>query len=267
MKKSFISLTTVLMVAVLAGFLFMFTGCSGKKKSTQYPGRLKPGSAEFILNEGIFYLNSGNLNMAEKKLLKALKKKPTMVAAINALGVVYLNKQDFKKAIKYFTQVVRTNPEYFDAYNYLGVIYIEMGEYNLAKENLLVAANAKGYRTKENAYSNLAMLEIRRKKYDAALRYVDKGLLRNERFAPLSNLKGVILENRQKYKEALLWYKRAISLLTEPDVTFLVNIGRLYSKMGKKDKALDTLEQALGKAPTDRLKKQIRQLIADLDKK
>lgn len=266
MKKSTISLTVIVILSIFV-FSTMFTGCSGKNKNTQYPGQLKPGSAEFLLNEGIFYLNSGNLSMAEQRLLKANKKKPAMMACINALGVLYLNKQDFKKATKYFRQVIGINPEYYDAYNFLGVIYTEQGEYNLAKENLLVAAMAKNYRTKENSFANLAMLELKQKKHDAAMRYVDKGLEKNERFAPLSNLKGVILEHKGKHKEALMWYKRAVSLLTEPDVSFLINIGRLYSKMGNKTMALDTLEQALGKAPSAQLKTQIRGMIADVEKK
>jgi Tfp pilus assembly protein PilF len=265
MKTSFTSI--VLFIFVLVLVVLPFSGCSGQKQARNYPGQLKPGTAEFILNEGIFYLNSGNLAMAEKKLKKALKKKPTMLAAVNALGIVYLNKRDFKNAIKYFTQVVRMNPQYYDAYNYLGVLYTEMGEYNLAKENLLIAANATLYRTPENAFANLANLEIRQKKYESALRYIDKGLQKNDRFAPLCNLKGIVLENQKKYISAIRWYERAITLLTEPDVTFLINIGRVYSTMGYKDKALDTLEKALSKALTQELKVRIRKMIVELEKK
>lgn len=263
MKRSRLFIHVSIIITVL--LLVPFTGCAKKKKFSR-PGQLKPGSAGFYLNEGIFYLNSGNLAMAEKKLLLALKKNPTMLAAINGLGIVYLNKQEFPKAIKYFRQVIRTNPETWDAYNYLGVIYTELKEYNLAKENLLVAANASKYKTPENAFANLAMLELKQKKYKAALRYVNKGMLRNERFAPLSNLKGVILENKKNYRDALLWYKRALSLLTEPEVAYLINIGRVYSKQGKKSQALDTLEKALSKAFTPQLKKQIHNMINDLEK-
>jgi len=249
-------------------FLFAFSsfiGCTPKEKNPQYPNRLKPGTAEYLLHEGIFYLNSGNINLAEKKLLKALKKKPTLIGAVNGLGIVYLQKRDFKKSIGYFNQVIRTNPESYDAYNYLGVAYTELGEYNLAKENLLRAANAEKYKTPENAYVNLAMLEIRQGRHDAALRYVEKGLEKNPRFPPLCNLMGVIYENQENFPEALKWYEKALSLLTEEDVTFLVNLGRVYSKMGKKDKALDTLEKALSKAYSPEMQAQIRTLIKSVE--
>ena len=265
MNKNIV-ITTIMFVLASLLLIGPMAGCAKKKAPSQYGAHLKKGTAEFTLNEGLFYLNSGNMEMAEKKLLETLKKNPTMALAINALGIVYLNKRDFKKAIDYFTQVVRTNPEYYDAYNYLGVTYSEMGEYTLAKENLLTAASGAKYQTPENAYANLAMLEIREKKYNTAMRYIDKGLVKNDRFPPLSNLKGIVLENQEKYNEALQWYRRAISLLTEPEATYLINIGRVYVKMGQKDKALDTLEKALGRALTKEMKDEIHKLIAQLDK-
>jgi tetratricopeptide (TPR) repeat protein len=250
-------------------FLFVFSifiGCAPKEEYTKYPNRLKPGTPEYLLHEGLFYLNSGDIDLAEKKLLKALKKKPTLIGAVNGLGIVYLQKRDFKKSIGYFNQVLRTSPDSYDTYNYLGVAYTELGEYNLAKENLLRAANAEKYRTPENAFVNLAMLEIRQERYDAALRYVEKGLEKNGRFPPLCNLMGVIYENQENFPEALKWYEKALSLLTEEDVTFLVNLGRVYSKLGKKDKALDTLEKALSKAYTPGMQEQIRTMIKSLEK-
>jgi type IV pilus assembly protein PilF len=257
---------TIIFFFLSVFFFSTFVGCSPKRKHNQYPGRLKPGSAEYLLNEGLFYLNSGNIDIAEQKLLKALKKKATLIGAVNGLGIVYLQKRQFKKALKYFTQVTRTNPESWDTYNYLGVVYTELGEYNLAKENLLRAANAEKYHTPENAYVNLALLEIRQNRYDAALRYVEKGLTENDRFPPLCNLMGIILENQEKYPEALRWFEKALSLLTEEDVSYLVNIGRVYSKMGNKQKALDNLEKALSKALFPELREQIRAMIKSLEK-
>jgi len=219
-----------------------------------------------MMNEAIFHLKAGNLDLAEKKLLKALKKNPTLMPAVNALGIVYLNKREFQKALKYFKQVSRTQPDYYDVYNYIGVVYTELGDYDIAKENLLMAANADKYTTPENAFANLAMLEIKQKRYDSAMRYINKGLQKNDHFAPLSNLKGIVLEQRKKYKEAMLWYKQALTLLTEPDVTYLINLGRVYSKMGDKGKALDTLERALSKAFTPNIKEEIHKLINQMEK-
>jgi Tfp pilus assembly protein PilF len=243
----------------------MTTACA-KKKAQNYPGQLKPGSAEYYLNQGILYLNAGNIDLAEKNLLQALKKNPSLVGAINGMGIVYLNRREFDKAVRNFRRVISLNPNSFDAYNYLGVIFTETNKYELARENFLVAANAEKYRTPENAYANLARLELTQNKLDSAMRYVEKGLEKNKSFAPLYNLKGIIFETKEEYKKSLYYYEKALSLLTVEDVSYLVNIGRLYSKMGEKNKALDTLERALSKAYSPQLKDQINKLIKEVEK-
>lgn len=256
--------TTQFIIIVIISF-FITTGCSGNKVQSS-PGQLKRGTAAYDLNQALFYLNAGDFKTAEPKLISALKKDPTLVGALNALGIVYLNKRDFDNAVKQFRRVIQLNPKFFDAYNYLGVIYTETGNYELAKENLLTAANAETYRTPENAYTNLATLELNNNKLESALRYAEKGLEKNKNFAPLYNLKGIIYENRKEYQEAISNYEKALSLLTEDDATFLINIGRTYGKMGDKKKALDILEKALPKAYSPVLKNQIIAAINELEK-
>lgn len=256
--------TTQLIFVLILSFSII-TGCSGNKVKSG-PGQLKRGTPEYDLNEGLYFLNAGDIKAAEKKFVQALKKDPNMVGAINALGIVYLNKREFDNAVKQFRRVIQLNPKFFDAYNYLGVIFSETGKYELARENLLIAANAETYRTPENAYSNLASLEVNNNKLDSALRYVEKGLEKNKNFAPLYNLKGIVFENRKEYKEAITCYEKALSLLTEDDATILINIGRTYGKMGDKKKALDILEKALSKAYLPQLKKQVLDLIKEMEK-
>lgn len=241
-----------------------FTGCSKKDVDTR-PGQLKPGTAEYFLQEGIYYINEGNITMAERKLKQALKKDPNQVEALNGMGIVSLNKRKFDEAIKYFRRVIKLNHKAYDAYNYLGVIFSETGKYELAKENFLIAANAEKYMTPENAYANLAMLEVKRNNLDNALRYVEKGLQNNKTFPHLYNVKGIVFENHGDLKKALFYYEKALSLLTHDDVTFLINLGRVQSKLGEKNKALDTLEKALSKAFTPQTKEQIRTMIKEVE--
>jgi len=249
-------------IIVLLLFLLL-GGC--KKKSTTIPGQVKPGSPEYLMNEGLFHLNQGDASMAEKKLQQALKKKPNMVRALNALGLVYIYKREFKKAISYFKKVLVLNPKYVDAHNSLGLIYSELNQYEQAKEHLVISANSKNYRTPENSFVNLAMLELKHNKLNSANRYIEKALEKNRRFAPIYNIKGIILENQKQYPEAIASYKMALSLLTEEDLTTLINIGRTYKKMGKKNKALDMLEKALSKATNQALREKIKQLIKEVE--
>ena len=250
-------------IVVVIILLIMFVSC--KKKVNTAPGRMKKGTPEYTMNMGLFYLNEGKINMAENELKKALSKRPNMVRALNGLGIVNIYKKDFKTAVKYFNNVLRISPGYHDANNSLGLAYTELGNYNLAKENLLIAANSEKYSNPENAFQNLAKLELERKKYRNAMRYANKGLDIDKHFAPLLNMKGLIYESQNANQEALKFYRKARSVLTRDDVTYLINIGRVYTKLGQKNNALDILEKALSYAVSGNTKAEIRKMIKKIE--
>ena len=247
--------------SIIATMIILSFWCCKKEVNTSARRAVKPGTPEYTMNQGLFFLNEGNIDEAEKKLLAAIAKKPILQGALNGLGLVYMYKRDFQKSITYFKRLMRLNPAKADTYNNLGLIYSELDKYDLAKESLLRAANSREYRTPENAYVNLAMLEIKYNKIDSAKRYTNKAMAKNKNFAPTYNLKGIIAERENNYQEALAFYKKALSLLTEDDVNILINIGQVYLKMGDKGKALDILEKALSKAQSDSVKDYIRKLI------
>jgi type IV pilus assembly protein PilF len=245
------------------GLIVIMLACGGKPRTA--PGQMKPDSAEYLANLGVGYLNAGQLDQAENSLHKALQKKPTLVPALHALSLVYIYRRDFVKAVDMLNRLLLESPNFYDAYNLLGTIYTEQGNYQLAKEKLLLAANAEEYLTPENAFANLAVLEIKFEKYTAALRYAEKGLLFNRKFAPLYNLKGLALENLNEYVQAQENYDKAISLLARPDSIFLINSARVAAKLGNKQKALNDLEQAMGNAQSAEQKTEIMKLIRQLD--
>ncbi|MDY0296279.1 MAG: tetratricopeptide repeat protein [Acidobacteriota bacterium] len=243
----------------------LLTACA--KRGPTMPGQLKPGSAEYILNEGVFYLNQGQIDQARAKIQESLKKKPNSKAAHYSMGVVYTYLRDFPAAIKHFKTVLNLDPEYWDAYNSLGLVYTETGEFDLARQYLLKAATSDKYRNPENAYVNLAMLEIKRDSYDNALRYIDKGIEENRNFAPLHNLRGIVLEKQGNLEDALYHYKKALSFLTEEDANILVNVARTHHLLGQKKKAMDLLDQALGLAKDEFTIQRIRALIREVEGK
>jgi len=248
MKKQVISIMILLLLIVSCG----------KKKRINTP--------EYIMNQGLFFINEGKYKIAESKLKLALKKKPDLVGAINGLGIIYLTKREFEKSVKYFKRVISLNPQYIDAYNYLGIAYTELKKYDLAKENFLIAATSENYRNPENAYVNLAKLEIIKKNFKAALRYIEKGLSHNKSFAPLYNLKGIVYENLKMYSEAIDNYKKSLSILTEPDIYTLLNMARTYTKIGDKESALNVYEKALSTTKNQKLRTIIIQKMNELEK-
>ncbi|MEI6614345.1 MAG: tetratricopeptide repeat protein [Chrysiogenales bacterium] len=246
------------------GLIFFLLACGGRKPQTA-PGQMQPDSAEYLVNQGVGHLNAGQLDQAEKSLLKALQKKPQLVPALHALGLVYVYRRDFVKAIDTINRLIMESPRFYDAYNLLGTIYTEQGNYQQAKEKLLLAANAEEYLTPENAFANLAVLEIKFEKYAAALRYAEKGLLLKRRFAPLYNLKGLALENMNELAQALENYDKALALLSHPDSAYLINSARVAAKLGDKKKALNNLELAMGNAQSPAQKAEIMKMIKELD--
>ena len=258
MKKS-----AIILLVVLALFL---TQC-GKKKMDMIPKHLRPGSAENLMNEGFIALNTGMLPQAEQKFRSALKKKKDLVGALHGLGIVILNRADFDNAKRYFLKALQYESNLIDAHNYLGIIYTEKNNYSQAKEHLLIAANSDLYQTPENAYANLAMLEIRFNKLDKARRYIERGIRKNKQFPPLLNAYGIILEKEKRYTQAIFYYSSAIKILGKDNITYLLNLGRVYATIGQKEKALDLYERALSKSTIEAMKANIRQIIKKLTDK
>jgi Tfp pilus assembly protein PilF len=244
--------------------ILLLLACGGGQPRTA-PGQPQPDSAEYLANQGLGYLNAGQLDLAERSLHKALQKKAELVPALHALGLVYMYRRDLARAIETLNRLLRVSPKFYDAYNLLGTIYTEQGDYQQAKEKLLLAANAEEYLTPEYAFANLAVLEIKFEKYDAALRYAEKGLLLNRRFAPLYNLKGLALENMKELAQAMENYDKALALLNRPDSGYLINSARVAAKLGDKKKALNNLELAMGNTQDVAQKAEIMKMIRQLD--
>ncbi len=241
--------------------------CAGGKPKTQPQAGFQPGTPEFLTNQGILLMNEGRFEDAEQKLLKAVQGKPSLTNAHSALGIVYTARQKFPLAVEQFREVLRLAPQFYDAYNYLGMVYSEMGDYNAAKENLLIAASAPEYLTPENSFANLGMLEIKYKKYDSALRYTDKGLAFNKRFPTLHYVRGLAMRHLGRLPEAIDHLEQAWALQTPtaPDVNVAVELARLYHQTGAKNKALDMLESSLGKTSAPQSRSQILQMIREID--
>lgn len=255
-KKSLLLLLIIMM--------FIFSFC--RKEVQTIPDYLRKGTAEYDMNMGYKHLNQGTLNIAMEQFIKALKKKPGLMNASMGLGIVYLQQMKFRESLKIFTKVVKGYPQNADAFNYIGVIYTELENYELAKENYLIAANSPKYDTPENAFLNLALLELKLKRLDNALRYIEKGLIKNPEFVSLYNLKANIFEQKGFYKKAVYNYERALQLSRVNDISIRINIARGYIKMGQRRKALNLLETMLGEAPSSEIRKIITGMIKQVEK-
>jgi len=238
----------------------------GKKKSPLFePSQAKPGSAEYLCNEGLAFLDSGDFTQARNRFQAALAKAPSNIDAILGMGLVHLNNRELDQSLSYFERLKELTPDSYDVYNYMGIIYLELQQYPRARENLLIAATSSTYKTPENAYANLAILEIKQNNLDAAMRYIKKGLEKKKNFPQLHILEGQVLEAQKNWQDALLAYERASTITYNNDPGILIALARLHKQLGDKDKALNILESSLGKARNEAERQTIINMIADIN--
>lgn len=235
------------------------------KKVNTIPAYMQKGNPEYIINQGYQYLNQGILTKAEERFKKALRMIPNHLRALNGLGIIYLKQKKFNLSRSEFEKILQLDPRQVDAYNFLGIIYSETGNYEKSKENFLIAANSSEYKTPENAYQNLAMLEIKHKKLDSALRYIEKGIKLNRDFPGLYTVRGIIYETKGLNNKALYNYERALALAKNKDLTYKINVARGYIKTGQKTKALNILEKMLAEVKSEGEREVVRKMIKSLD--
>ncbi len=255
MKNSFITIFILL--------LLIFPAC--KKKVNTLPPYLTKGNPEYIINEGYMYLNQGLLNKSEERFKKALREIPNHLKALNGLGIIYLKQKKFDKSAMQFKKILKYNQSQVDANNFLGIIYSEKGEYEKAKENFLIAANTPEYKTPENAYQNLALLEIKRGKTDSALRYIEKGILKNRDFAGLYAVRGMIFDAKKLYRKALYNFEKALKLSKVKSFNLKMNVARGYIKTGQRLLALNLLEKMIAEASSEAERAIVRKMMKSLE--
>lgn len=253
--------STLLLLPLLLGGL----ACGKKAAPLLQPPKDRPGSANYLCSEGMRLLNSGDMAQAGNRFQAALAKDPNHADATLGLGIVHLNSREFESSLACFERLKQLTPDSLDVYNYLGIIYMELQRYDRAREHLLIAATSSKYETPENAYANLALLELKQNNLEAAMRYIGKGLEKKKSFALLHSLAGRVYQAQKKLPEALASYERASSILFGNDLGLLMQIARIHAQMGNRDKAMDLLESSLGKAGTDQERQAVLNLIAEIN--
>ncbi len=127
------------------------------------------------------------------------------------MGLSMLQKKQPNKAIVYLAKAENLNPKNFQIFHALGISYSMAG--------------------------NLDKAEF----------YFRKSISLNPAYGPSHNLLGVILIEKGKYKEAEAEFKKALEDIGYPTKEIVYfNMAKLYLKMGNQEKALASLDFAIG---------------------
>lgn len=190
---------------------------------------------------------------AIKYLNRALALDPRHYQSLNLLGIVYLEKKNYPEAVRALENCAAINPDFPDAHNNLGTAYLEMGLKDKALAEYLRAFSLDG---NPLAAFKLANLYFDMKELPMALEYIEKAVQKSPREARALNLKGVILNEMGRYREAIESFQTSWTL-DPADVNIGVNLGIGYMNDKQLDKAREVFEKVLPSVKDPALKDRI----------
>lgn len=125
---------------------------------------------------------------------------PNSHNAWNNIGDDYDKLGDYANAIKGFTQSTVYKPNYADAYHNRANIYFKTGNLNLARESYELAL--KYNPNLMQTYVSLTQIDLNEEKFDLALKHAGKAVDLNPNNFQTRYIKGVVLNEMGKVKEA-----------------------------------------------------------------
>ncbi len=150
---------------------------------------------------GIGYYQQNNLELANAKLVKALREDPDSSQAHHAYAVLLNRFQEKKKAEKHFKKAIELDPENSEALTNYGAFLCKDGRYLEAEKMFLQAVDNPLYKSPEIAYTNAAVclrkLEGDHGQMKRIKRYLQKALGKRNNFPPaLLNMAEISVEEK-----------------------------------------------------------------------
>ena len=247
---------TVLLLIICLQLLFCATPQNKIEKAREKDPR-------YQYNMGLFYLNSGQMDLAIKHLISSLSLDSGNYLALNALGLAYSMKGELKESVKYFEECLEVNPALSEAHNNLGSVYQEMGQFDKAEEEFLKASLDTKYSSREMPFYNLARLKFIQNKFQEALFQIQKALEIKPDYPLALNLQGLIYIRLDRLGEAISSFEKA-KKITPDDIDLNFNLGEAYFKNRQFQKAKMVFDEIYLKVPDAEMKKKIDDYLAKI---
>ncbi len=196
----------ILVVFLSATLIF---SCSQNKSERKKLS--KSELAKVYRNLGIRYYKLGKLNIAKKKLRKALEIDSKNAQTHNALGV--LNGTLKRKGIArgHFETAIALAPDDAKVKNNYGRFLCEQGEFQSALGYLRSAADDPAHQIQWQVLTNLGHCELLQGNKQKATLYFKKALLRNPKHSPALLEMSKIYYTKAKYMAARAFLERFFS--------------------------------------------------------
>jgi predicted O-linked N-acetylglucosamine transferase (SPINDLY family) len=197
--------------------------------------------AYLILGDTFRALNK-NTEAIEKYNISISQSNENYISFYN-LSLALIDCKRYEEALLNLETVLKLNPNFDQAYNALGVIYINLGNLNLAYDNLSKAielnpVDPSYFLNRGNVLSTL-------RRFNECLLDYDKAIeLKSDYAQAYCNSGYVLLNNLFNVESALVFFDVAIGL--EPKLTqALVNRAECFVRLGQFQRALDDFLKAL----------------------
>ncbi|CAH0557925.1 unnamed protein product [Brassicogethes aeneus] len=184
---------------------------------------------------------------AEELLRQAVKVRPNFAAAWMNLGIVLTNLNQIEEAEHCYKMAIMHRNKYPDCYYNLGNLYLDMNRHKEALKSWEMAALYKP--THVAAWSNTLVLLDSMERYDEVLEMGRTALMYNPKAPTLHFSIANTLGKIKDFPKAEGHFLEAINF-SPTNALYHSNLGVLYHRWGKIDKARDMYRKAMHLDPT-----------------
>ena len=165
-------------------------------------------ASEINVQLGIGYMQQNKLELANEKLLKALRYNPKSASAHNAYAMLQDRLLVKDKAAFHYKKATTLDPEDSQAANNYGTFLCRNNQEAKSEKYFIRALSNPLYRTPEYAYTNAALCLLKIKRRDEAIVYLTKALAANSNFPIALITMAKIYFDDQNFKSAKLYLDR-----------------------------------------------------------
>ncbi len=169
----------------------------------------------------------------------ALALDPAHYESLNLLGTIRFQAKDYAAAADALERCLAIKPDLVVAFNTLGSTRQAMNDSARAEEAFL-----RSYAVDSNAFAafSLARIYLAQKKLPEALDAIDKAASKSPRESGVHNLRGVILNQMERYEEAVQSLETAVTIAPN-DINAGVNLGIALMNRGENARAKEIFEK------------------------
>jgi type IV pilus assembly protein PilF len=217
--------------------------------------------AELNAQLGSQYMIQGNLDMAEKKFLKALEFQPKLHPAHIGLALVYERQGQAMRAEQSYQTALKLAPKDPDTLNNYGTFLCRAGKLTQAETYFSAAAEAHGNMHPGRAYENAGICYLREPDYPKAEHYLRLALEKSPELPQALFSMASISMKTEKYIQAR-GYLREYHRLHGQSAQSLQLAMEIEQKFGVKDQAEFFKSQLMQKFPDSEQARTLRAIQA-----